>query len=81
MNRNGKVASFKTFQTCIHVPRNAAQETESLKLELQRLVDKSNWEETERRKLHNLVQELKVLVIIGRGSTTMIISPDNPYTY
>ena len=42
-----------------------SQETESQKLEMQRLMEKSMHMETERRKLHNLVQELKVAVETG----------------
>jgi hypothetical protein len=35
-------------------------ETESQKAEMEELRNQLNWEETQRRKLHNMVQELKV---------------------
>ncbi len=35
-------------------------ELESQKAEMEELRNKLNWEETQRRKLHNMVQELKV---------------------
>ena len=38
------------------------KETAEQKVEIERMAEKLNWEETQRRKLHNMVQELKVLI-------------------
>jgi len=62
-SRSGLEASLSSTQMALETATSKnealAKETESQKLEMQRLMEKSMHMETERRKLHNLVQELK----------------------
>jgi hypothetical protein len=45
-------------------------ELESQRAEMEELRNKLNWEETQRRKLHNMVQELKVGLLFTTANST-----------
>ena len=48
------------INSCFRIS-DLSTETAQQKEEMERMKEKINWEETQRRKLHNMVQELKVL--------------------
>ena len=51
---------FLYDNSCFRIS-DLSTETAQQKEEMERMKEKINWEETQRRKLHNMVQELKVL--------------------
>jgi hypothetical protein len=50
-------------------------ELESQRAEMEELRNKLNWEETQRRKLHNMVQELKVGHLFTTANSTKCYAP------
>jgi hypothetical protein len=50
-------------------------ELESQRAEMEELRNKLNWEETQRRKLHNMVQELKVGLQLTAANSTNCYAP------
>jgi hypothetical protein len=48
---------------------------ESQRVEMEELRNKLNWEETQRRKLHNMVQELKVGHLFTTAYSTKCYAP------
>jgi hypothetical protein len=50
-------------------------ELESQRAEMEELRNKLNWEETQRRKLHNMVQELKVGHQLTAANSTKCYAP------
>jgi hypothetical protein len=52
---------FFMINSCFRIS-DLSTETAQQKEEMERMKEKINWEETQRRKLHNMVQELKVIL-------------------